>query len=121
MLKPNPFQHLKRAAPLLTARCAQHLWHEGDVLQDGASGKQFEVLEHKPDTATILLDLTARKRTQAVAVDHDLAVAGALLKQQQTQKRRLAGPARTREEHELAFFDGERQVPKRVYAATVKL
>ena len=63
----------------------------------------------------------ATERGEVLAVDEDLAFAGTLLQQQQAQKRGLAGAARAGQEDELAFLDGERQVPQRVQAATVEL
>ena len=114
VLKSDPFQYLERSAALFHAWLAQHLRHEGNVLENRACGNQLEILEHEPDSTAILLNLAARELVQTVAVDEDFALARALLHQQQPEKRRLTRTARAGKKHELAFGDGQRQVAKRV-------
>jgi hypothetical protein len=75
----------------------------------------------KPDVAAERLHLRRPQRLQVAAQHFQLAFARQVLAQQQAQQRRLAGAARTGEEDELAFVDGEGQVAQRVDAAVVEL
>jgi len=57
---------------------------------------------------------------EIAAVDENLAFTRPLLQQQQAEEGRLPGAAWTREKHELALADSQREVAKRVQTATVK-
>src|SRR5438105_1195086 len=80
----------------LRDRHAEHLRDERDVLEHRARRDQFEILKDEADPAAIFLHLCAPQRRQIVAVDDDLAFAGRVLEKQQTEKRGLAGAARSR-------------------------
>src|SRR5262249_37170600 len=120
VLQADPLQHLKRLALLRRRRDTEDAHDERHVLEDGESRNQTEILEDEADAATKRLHLRRAQRPQIAAEHLELAFGRQLFAQQQTKKRRLAGAARAGQKQKLAFFNGERQIAKRVDAAFVE-
>src|SRR3954465_9246091 len=121
MLQADPLENLECLALLDGGRHAQHPHDERDILEDGESGNEPEILEDKSDGAPIRLDLRIAELFETAAAHFQLALGGQLLAQQQAQQRRLPGATRAGQEQELAFVDGDRKVSQRVDATVVKL
>ena len=121
MLQADPFEHLERLPLLRRERHAEHAHHERDVLEDRESRDEPEILKDEADAAAIRLHLRGSQRFQFAAQHFELAFARHVLTQQQAEKRRLAGPTRAGEKHELAFVDRQRQIAKRIDASVVEL
>jgi hypothetical protein len=111
VLEPDPFEHLKGLASLLHVRRTQHLRHERRVLQNGLPRNELEVLKHEPDASPVRLNLTTPQDGQITARHLKPPFRGQILTQQQAQKGRFAGPARTGQKDELTFVNGKEQVP----------
>ena len=114
VLQADPFEHLKRAAPLLRGGTPSTSGTNEMFSSTVRLGNQLEVLKDESDAAAILLDLAAFSVREVVAIDADLSFGRPLLQQQQPQKRGLAGTARSGEEDELGLLDGEGQIAQRV-------
>jgi hypothetical protein len=121
MLQPHPLEHLECLPLPLREPHAEHAHDERHVLEDAEPRNQPEVLEDEPECPAIALHLRRREIRKALAVDLQAALARQLFAEQQSQKRRLAGPARTRQEEEFALVDREREVAKRIDAPAIEL
>src|SRR5262245_21527665 len=91
----------------LTARCAQHLEDEGDVLEHGPAGKQLRILEHDADRATQSRDTGAAEFGDVEARYLDLPLGRKLVTIEQPGKGRRTGAGRAVDGDEAALFDGE--------------
>src|SRR5262249_18997794 len=120
MLQADPLEDLERLALLGRERDTEHAHHERHVLKDGEARNQAEILEDEVDRPPIALDLRGLQRLQVPAHDLQVAFTRQVFAQQQAQKRRLPGAARTREKEKLAFVDGDRKIAQRVDAAAVE-
>ena len=121
VLQADPFQHLKRLALLRRQRNTQDTHDERDVLEHREPGDQSKVLKNEPDAPPEGLDLRRTQRFQIASEHFEVALAGQLFAQEKSEEGRLAGPARTGQEEELAFFNCERKIAKRVDPALVEL
>ena len=100
---------------------AEHAHHECHVLKNVEARDQPEILEDESHRTAIALDLRRTKILQIPSRDLQLALARQLLPEQQSQKGRLAGAARSGQEENFAFIDGDGEVAKGINTATVQL
>src|SRR5262249_16729220 len=121
VLQTDPLEHLKGLALLGRDRQADDAHDERDVLEDGESRDEPEVLEDEADAAAERLHLRRPQRLEIAAEDFQVGLARQLLAEQEAQKRRLAGAAGSGEKEKLAFVDGDGEVAKRVDTALVEL
>ena len=119
MLKADPLENLIRSTALLLDGRSQHSQRETDVLENRFCGNELEVLEDEPDSASIRLNLATGQPREIAAVYDSDAFGGPLLQEQQSKQCALSGAARASEKDELASVDRQRQIAKRIEAATV--
>src|SRR5437763_12662639 len=75
MLQADPLERLKRLALLDTEGRAEYAHHEGDVLEDGESRDQAEILEHEANRPPVRLDIGSAQIAEVPSVDLERAVA----------------------------------------------
>ena len=111
VLQAHPLQHLEGTPPLLRGRHAEHFGTKemfSSTVRVGISLKSWKMKPMPRRYSWISLRFSVARLWP---LTNELALAGALLHQQQAQERRLAGAARAGEEDELALVDGERAGP----------
>src|SRR5262249_9857584 len=105
VVEAHALQDLVGAAALLGPGKPQHALHERDVLEDGLSSDQPEVLEDDADRSAKIGNLRARQHPDVPAVDDDLPGAGRFLPEEELEQRRLAGAGGARQKDELSALD----------------
>ena len=85
--KPDQLQHLRHGLADLTARLADHLLREGDVLADRLVRQQPEVLEHRSELAAHLRHLPVGQAREILTRAMHLALVGLLLLEDQPEER----------------------------------
>ena len=103
----DELEHLGDDALHLTARLADDLESEGDVVEDGLVGQEPEVLEDRADPAPKLGNLPVGEATKVLAGHPDATLGGGLLLEDEPEERRLARARGTHEEDELPLLDLE--------------
>ncbi len=117
--------HLRQQAAHLAgnrgARRARHLQRERDVLLGGAVLEEAEILEHDSELAPQERHVTPLHRARVHAGHAHLSGRRQLLHGHELEDRRFAGPARSREEGELALGEAEAHVVEREPRAGILL
>ena len=121
VLQSDPLQHLKRLALLRGHGRAEHARHNRDILEDGLSRNELEILKDKAHRAPIGLHLPRAQARQIFSGNLQQPVARQAFSKAQAQKRGFAGAARPGQKHEFPLADVERQLAQRIDAAAVQL
>src|SRR5258708_4518357 len=106
-LKPDEIDDLRNHFANESARLADDLERERDVLVDALPGQQPEVLEDAANPAPELRYLPVREAGEITSRHVDPPVGRPLLAKDQPEKCRLARPRRPDQEDELALLHGE--------------
>src|SRR5450756_685822 len=110
--EPDHLEGLRHDSLDGLTRLAQHLKGKGDVAEDVLVRQQPEVLEDCTDLATQCRHLASGQSGQ-LAASHEHAAGGRChFAEDQAQQGGLARPGLTHDEHELAAFDLEGDLPQ---------